>query len=112
MASGNGTLAVRASRRTSTLKGVRREVLIGWLFVLPALAMYALFVLQPLVLTVQYSFYHWDGVGPATWVGLSNYSTVLSDPDLLQTVVNAFRLVLFFSLIPVALGLVVASVIH
>ena len=30
----------------------------------------ALFVLQPLVLTVQYSFYRWDGVGPATWVGL------------------------------------------
>jgi raffinose/stachyose/melibiose transport system permease protein len=70
------------------------------------------FVLQPLVLTVEYSFYHWDGVGPATWVGLSNYQTVLSDPDLLETVFNAFRLVLFFSLVPVGLGLVVASVIH
>jgi raffinose/stachyose/melibiose transport system permease protein len=87
-------------------------VLVGWLFVLPALVMYAIFVLQPLFLTVQYSFYRWDGVGPATWVGLSNYATVLSDPALRETILNAFRLVVFFSFIPVALGLLVASVIH
>ena len=74
--------------------------------------MYALFVLQPLVLTVQYSFYRWDGVGPATWIGLSNYATVLSDPNMRETILNAFRLVVFFSFIPVTLGLIVASVIH
>ena len=74
--------------------------------------MYGLFVLQPLALTVQYSLYRWDGVGPATWVGLSNYAAVLSEPKLVETLFNAFRLVLFYSLIPVALGLVTASVIH
>jgi len=85
---------------------------VGWLFVTPALAFYAVFVLQPMLLTLQYSLYRWDGVGPATWVGLSNYVTVLSEPKLLETLFNAFRLVLFFSLAPVALGLVTASVIH
>ncbi len=74
--------------------------------------MYGVFVLQPLALTVQYSFYRWDGVGPATWVGLSNYRTVLNDPDLVGTIFNAFRLVVFFSFIPVTLGLIAASVIH
>jgi raffinose/stachyose/melibiose transport system permease protein len=82
------------------------------LFVVPALSIYAVFVLQPLVLTVQYSFYRWNGVGPARWVGLSNYVAVLRDPDLLGTIVNSFKLVLFFSLVPVSLGLVAASVIH
>jgi raffinose/stachyose/melibiose transport system permease protein len=85
---------------------------VGWLFALPALAIYALFVLQPLALTIQYSLYRWDGVGPATWVGLANYASVLSEPKLLETLFNAFRLVLFFSLIPVGLGVVTASVIH
>src|SRR5215213_8043695 len=84
------------SRRIPTVTGIRREALVGWLFVLPALLMYGVFVLQPLVLTVEYSFYRWDGVGPATWVGLSNYGTVLNDPDLLGTIFNAFRLVVFF----------------
>jgi raffinose/stachyose/melibiose transport system permease protein len=109
---GDRAVARPASRRLALAKRVRREAVIGWLFVLPALTMYALFVLQPLALTVQYSFYKWNGVGPATWVGLANYEFVLSDPKLLQTIFNAFRLVLFFSLVPVALGLVVASVIH
>jgi raffinose/stachyose/melibiose transport system permease protein len=92
--------------------GIRRQTLIGWLFVLPALVMYGLFVLQPLALTVQYSLYRWDGVGPAEWVGLQNYLAVLSEPRLVETLFNAFRLVLFYSVIPVALGLVTASVIH
>jgi len=91
---------------------VRRETIIGWLFVAPALLMYAFFVLLPLVLTIVYSFYRWNGVGPMTWVGLKNYVTVFEVPDLLGTIVNAFWLVIWFSFIPVTLGLVVASVIH
>jgi raffinose/stachyose/melibiose transport system permease protein len=102
----------RVTRRIPRTRGIRRQTLIGWAFVVPALVMYALFVLQPLALTVQYSLYRWDGVGPASFVGLSNYVTVLSEPRLLETLFNAFRLVLFFSLIPVGLGLVTASVIQ
>jgi len=107
--------AVAADRRHSRripFMGVRRQTVVGWLFVAPALAFYAVFVLQPMLLTLQYSLYRWDGVGPATWVGLSNYVTVLTEPKLLETLFNSFRLVLFFSLAPVALGLVTASVIH
>jgi raffinose/stachyose/melibiose transport system permease protein len=102
----------RLNRRIPWFQGIRRQTLVGWLFVMPALLFYAVFVLQPLALTVQYSLYRWDGFGPATWVGLANYASVLSEPKLLETLFNAFRLVLFFSLIPVALGLVTASVIH
>ena len=47
-----------------------------------------------------------------TWVGFKNYSSVLNDPDLLETIFNAFILVGFFSFIPVSLGLVVASIMH
>ncbi len=109
--SGNRPAAPASSRRTPG-KRVRRETIIGWLFVLPALVMYAVFVLLPLLLSIQYSFFRWDGIGPMTWVGLRNYLTVLQDPKLLGTIFNAFRLVVFFSFIPVTLGLVVASVMH
>src|SRR5512143_3395515 len=108
----NRPAALPVSRRTHINKRARREAFVGWLFVLPALLMYAVFVLVPLLLTILYSFYRWNGVGPMTWVGLENYLTVFKVPDLLGTIFNAFRLVVFFSFIPVALGLVVASVIH
>ncbi len=90
----------------------RRESNIGWLFVMPALAMYAMFVLLPLVLSIQYSFVRWNGIGQMTWVGLKNYRTIFDVPDLLGTIFNAFELVVFFSFIPVTLGLVVASLLH
>ena len=109
---GYRTEAMPLSRRIRLARRVRREALVGWLFVLPALLVYALFVLQPLVLTIDYSFYRWNGVGPATWVGLSNYGTVLSEPSLIGSIINSLKLVVFFSFIPVGLGLVVASVIH
>ena len=109
--SDNGPVAPALSRRILH-KMVRQETIIGWLFVMPALLMYLVFVLLPLLLSIQYSFLRWDGIGPMTWVGLKNYETVLDDPDLIGTIFNAFRLVVFFSFVPVTLGLVVASVMH
>ncbi|MEW2430912.1 sugar ABC transporter permease [Micromonospora sp. NPDC047644] len=84
----------------------------GWLYVLPALVMYAVFVLRPLVLTLQYSLYDWNGIGVARWVGLDNYLTVFTDSDLLKIIGNAIVLIVFFSFIPVALGLLVASMVR
>ncbi|MFE0531071.1 carbohydrate ABC transporter permease [Micromonospora parva] len=84
----------------------------GWLYVLPALVMYAVFVLRPLVLTLQYSLYDWNGIGVARWVGLDNYLTVFTDSDLLKIIGNAIVLIVFFSFIPVTLGLLVASMVR
>src|SRR5512143_632274 len=108
----NRSAALPVSRRTHVKKWASREAIVGWLFVLPALLMYAVFVLLPFLLTVLYSFYKWNGTGPMTWVGLKNYVTVFQVPNLIGTVFNAFWLVVWFSFIPVGLGLVVASVIH
>ena len=97
--------------KLSRLK-TRRESIVGWLFVLPALLMYVVFVLAPLLLTILYSLFKWNGVGPMTWVGLKNYMTILQVPNLIGTIKNAFWLVVWFSFVPVGLGLIVASIIH
>ncbi len=110
--SDNSSKVTQNSRWAFRSKRVRRETFIGWLFTLPALLMYAFFVLVPLVLTIFYSFNKWNGVGPMKWVGFQNYLTVFEVPDLLGTIANAFWLVIWFSFIPVGLGLIVASIIH
>jgi raffinose/stachyose/melibiose transport system permease protein len=89
-----------------------RAIWIGWLFAAPATVMYAVFVLRPLLLTLQYSLYDWNGIGPSTWVGLDNYRRLLTDPELFATILHAFELILFFSLVPVLLGLFVAATIR
>lgn len=92
--------------------GLRTSWWTGWLFVLPALAIYALVVLRSILLTLQYSLYRWDGIGPSTWVGFRNYAKVFTDPDLYGSILNALQLIVFFSAIPVVLGLMIASTIR
>ena len=59
---------------------------IGWLYVLPGLLFYGLFTLAPLVHTVYYSLFSWDGLTAKTWVGLANYSEAIRDHVLLTRV--------------------------
>lgn len=71
--------------------------------------MYAIFVLRPMIVSVQYSFYKWNGIGASRWVGFDNYVRVFTDPDLLGPIANAFKLIVFFSFVPVVLGLAIAA---
>ncbi|WP_432505576.1 carbohydrate ABC transporter permease [Kineococcus arenarius] len=86
--------------------------MVGWLFALPAAVLYVLFVLRPLLASVQYSFYDWDGITAATPVGLANYRRVFTDPELLSSIGHAFFLIIFFTIIPVVVGLVVAALVQ
>lgn len=99
---------VRRRRRRRRL----RASLAAYLLVLPAAAFYIFFVLRPITLSAQYSFYEWNGIGPATWVGFANYVEVFSNPKLIGAILNAFELIIYFSIIPVAIALVAANMIR
>jgi raffinose/stachyose/melibiose transport system permease protein len=77
-------------------------------FLLPALALYVVFVLFPIVQAVRFSLYKWNGLTPLTdFVGLANYERALSDPIFLGAIShNTLIIVLSLALqIPFALGL-------
>jgi raffinose/stachyose/melibiose transport system permease protein len=85
--------------------------LVGYLYLAPALAVFTAFVLVPLARAGWYSLYDWDGVTPATWIGLDNYAQVVSDQDLRRAFLHALVLLFFYALLPVAIGLVLAGLI-
>ena len=80
-------------------------------YLAPALAVYIVFVVVPWLSTLWYSFFDWDGIGIATWNGLKNYLTVFQDPGQLDSIVHALVLIMFFSVIPIVLGLVLTALI-
>lgn len=84
---------------------------IGLVYIAPALAIYAGIVIVPTLQSVNYSFYQWDGVTAATWVGLRNYSAFLSDPELRQSIWHVGVLVGFFAVLPITLGLISAALL-
>ncbi|MBU4335059.1 MAG: sugar ABC transporter permease [Actinobacteria bacterium] len=83
----------------------------GLAFAALPLALYGFVVIWPLLQSVQYSFFDWDGVSQATWVGLDNYTGFLTDPVLRASLGHVLVLILFFSLLPIALGLVSAAML-
>lgn len=80
------------------------------LMALPLLV-YGLFMLYPLGRVVVLSLYKWDGLGVGQWVGLANYRVTFSDPRLVGAFVHALVLIIFYALIPLAIGLVLASLL-
>ena len=96
-------------RRRRTLRSRRRRI--GLAFAALPLLLYTFVVLVPLVQSVQYSFFAWDGVSKATWVGLHNYASFISDPILRSTMWHVLVLIVFFSLLPIALGLLSAALL-
>jgi ABC-type sugar transport systems, permease components len=88
-----------------------RNKRIGLAFVAFPLAVYAGVVLVPLAQSFQYSFYDWDGVSAATWVGLENYINFFTDPVLQSTLGHVLVLILFFSFLPILLGLLSTALI-
>ncbi|WEH16989.1 sugar ABC transporter permease [Streptomyces sp. VNUA24] len=101
-----GAVAARSRRR------LRARRWAGWLFALPALAFYGVFNFYPVLMSIQYSFYDWDGIGASTWVGLENYTEVFTDSEQFTTLLHAFYLILFFTVLPVTIALITASVLR
>jgi raffinose/stachyose/melibiose transport system permease protein len=106
-----GAFPHRAATRTRRGSHAKRA-LTGWLFVLPAATVYTVFVLRPLLTTIWYSLYNWDGISVGSWVGLGNYRRVLTDPQLLSSIGHAFFLIAFFTVLPVIGGLLVAALLQ
>ncbi|TCC44333.1 sugar ABC transporter permease [Kribbella capetownensis] len=105
-------MSVRARPRTRAVsRQTRKRRWIGLLFLSPALLLYGAIVLVPLIQTVNYSFYKWDGVSEPTWMGLQNYLEFGRDPRMYAAFGHVLVLIVMFGLIPLGLGLISAALL-
>lgn len=100
-------MATAVGSRSRTGRNLRAWGVAG-LFLLPALALYALFVLFPIVQAARFSLFDWNGLEALDkFIGLANFERALADPVFLGAVShNAFIVILSLAVqIPFALGL-------
>lgn len=97
----------RRRRRTGRAPGEPRNV--AWLYILPGLIFFVLFTFAPLLHAAWLSFYDWDGLTVGTWVGLDNYKEALSDEAVRSAFGHALQLIIWYSVIPVGLGLAITG---
>ena len=80
-------------------------------FLLPALLINALIILIPALLTLAMAFANWDGVSQPTFAGLDNFRALFDDPVFLPALLNNLKWTAIFLTIPIAMGLVAASLL-
>ncbi|CZF80538.1 carbohydrate ABC transporter permease [Grimontia marina] len=78
-----------------------------WLFLTPAIFVFAVYVLYPIGQSVWLSFFEWDGLGEKTWVGWENYIELFDSDAFYTSLVNNFLWMVLFMLAP-PIGLLIA----
>jgi ABC-type sugar transport system permease subunit len=70
----------------------------GYLFILPTLVFFSIFLIYPMISAFRLSVFEWNLLTPKVFVGLKNFATMLRD----DRVVNSFWRTIHFSGISVA----------
>jgi trehalose/maltose transport system permease protein len=91
---------------------LERQRRLAWYLIVPAVFVVFLVIGYPLIQVLLYSVlkYKLDGVTPASFVGLSNYLFILTDPDFWLAVQNTLIFSVFSVTLECVLGLAVALV--
>jgi multiple sugar transport system permease protein len=81
-----------------------QRALAPWLFLAPGMIMFLVYVILPIFESMWISFYDWDGLGEARWIGLANYAELIDD-DAFYTSLrnNVIWLVLYMLALPAGL---------
>jgi multiple sugar transport system permease protein len=98
----------------------RQNAVAGWLFMTPALLIFIVFLVIPILFAVYFSFTDWNGISPpgeASFVGLENYQTLLVEEGIRQSdFFKALKNTTYFALgvvpLQTALSLLLAVVVN
>jgi raffinose/stachyose/melibiose transport system permease protein len=81
------------------------------IFVLPGLIIYAAFVLLPILAAIYLSLTKWNGISAPDFVGLGNYIELFSDSRFFISLRNNAVLMIFYCVVPLAIGIVLAAIV-
>jgi raffinose/stachyose/melibiose transport system permease protein len=113
MATTTASAGTTVSTRNRTRRGTQHGRITPWLFALPALIVYVVFLVYPAFSSLFFSLTDWDGLSPDYHiVGLDNYRAMLKDPVVKQAAVNNLIWSVVTIVVPVVLGLVLAVLLN
>jgi multiple sugar transport system permease protein len=84
----------------------------GYLFVLPYLLYFAVFVAYPLLFSIVLMFHRWNIVTPMEWIGLKNFARMFSDPLFFKSLVNTLVFLAIHIPLQIAVALGIALLLN
>ncbi|MBA4346055.1 MAG: ABC transporter permease [Microbacterium sp.] len=98
-----------AQPRRGSYKATQNRM--GYLFILPFLIYFAVFLLAPMIMSFVISFMEWDLRSAPTFVGLDNYANLMFDPIRYPEFWPSLGVTLQYILLSVPVGIIIAVVI-
>lgn len=99
------------TRRTRR-RVARRESIFGYLMIALSLIFVTIFTFIPILSSLGLSFFSWDVISPAKFVGLANYQRLVADESVIEsfgvTLILAFAIVI----LQLSLGLTLAVLVN
>jgi len=82
-----------------------------WLYLAPTLVINVVIILIPALLTIGLAFFQWDGLSAPVFVGLGNFVSLWNDSVFWTALENNLIWTAIFLTIPIAMGLLAASML-
>ena len=108
------TISAGSKRSPSAKKTTDQLRFLPWVFLAPALVIYSVVVVYPMLFSAYLSFFRWDGVAPKKiFVGFQNYITLLTHNEVFWIALknNAIWLTAAL-LVPTSIGLSLALLLN
>ncbi len=95
------------------MKNLRQNRVAVFVFMLPAAILFIGIIIVPIILSIKYSLYDWDGITEGTFIGIKNYIDLFTSKSagFPQTVKNALLLAFLSVVIQLPLSLFLAIVL-
>lgn len=83
------------------------------IFILPALLVFSLIVVIPIIMSFYYSLLQWDGIGKSVFIGIENYKNLIigNRDGFLKAVSNSLLMALLCVIIQLPLALIFALIL-
>jgi multiple sugar transport system permease protein len=94
-------------------RSTRNQTLMGWLLLLPAMAIFALMIFYPFINSIFISFTNRNLLyAKSAFIGFDNYRKLFSDPNTLFLIWTTVKFVFLATLMPFAIGLIWALLMN
>ena len=101
-------MAILKSKGKSTRK---RYNSVAYIFILPTIILFGIFVCWPLIQTIYLSFTNWEGIGAINFTGLANYKEFFQDDLVRMAIKNNLLWMVVMCTLPIIIGLIQASLL-
>lgn len=90
----------------------RREAFWAYLLLSPAIILFLVFIAGPLIGAIVLSFFEWDLLTDAKYIGTTNYRELMSDDKMWQAVRNTFVFAFWSLVLHIGVGLALALMVQ